>query len=71
MEQKKFADATKALAVAKQLHPKYAPIVNAEKELASRSAKEDSGKRERDTQIKQGNDYFEKTNYPAAVDAYN
>jgi len=71
MDQKKFADAAKPLAAAKQLHPKYGPVLNAETDLAMRSAKDDSAKRESDTQLKLGDEHYEKKNFPAAIDAYN
>lgn len=70
MDQGKFPDANQELAVAKKLHPLYQPVINAETELAGRTARSDSAKRESIAQVKRGNDLYEKGENAAAISAY-
>ena len=71
MGQQKFKDAAREMAVAKNLHGQYKPVLDAEKELADAAAKYESGSGEGVRQIKLGDDLYENSNYQAAIAAYN
>jgi tetratricopeptide (TPR) repeat protein len=71
MGQQKFKDAAREMAVAKNLHGQYKPLLDAEKELADAAAKYESGSGEGIRQVKLGDDLYENAKYQAAIAAYN